>query len=59
MLKTKISLKSFFIFNSTFCNREGEVSGVHIFGWNSQLNSTCRRRTKFCSSIRAWIKMKS
>lgn len=25
MLKTKISLKNFFIFNSTFCPREGEV----------------------------------
>lgn len=24
-LKTKISLKNFFIFNSTYCSREGEV----------------------------------
>lgn len=29
-LKTKISLKNFFVFNSSFCKHEGEVSENHL-----------------------------
>lgn len=39
MIKTKINLKNFFIFNSTFCAKEGEVSDAVVkFTW---LSSTC------------------
>lgn len=39
MLKTKISLKNFFIFNSTFCNHEAEVREC-AGHWVEQLTTT-------------------
>lgn len=61
MLRTKISLKNFFIFNSTFCTREGEVRetlpGKDFVAFKN--NFDFRMRRKFCFSIQKSTRTKS